>query len=699
MDLDERAVKIVEEAEALSATDLRGALAKMREALAIEPDYPNLEDEIFIREDAISKLDGVLEFIVVLLREGKAYQACEMLQGLPDSYIIQDKSGLVGGLVEKLTKVQGLVEQARELAKSDCVKALSLSEEAFELVPDYPDLSGDVATLKQDVERYNSFIDAIEKALKEKDSEAATNFLANFREIYPDDENVSRLKVSIVNLGKNLNKKKDKKINLLKITAAVGSVLAIVAAFFAYEMFLVKTAGGQWDEVDRLLAAKNFTEAQSICLNINQDLGKVRLFFLASKQELQGKVNEVLQSELMVKGAEGKVLFAGEYIPKEQLAISQVVKKNIEEATALKSAGNYVEAIRKFENVLAAAGGLDAKSSAEVINDIKLSIRSCRLNIIEDLVAKAGDLVAKSSNDAALARVNEALTMVTQYSIDVNEPLVVKAFEIKQEIIQTKLAELLSIGEKLFSAGSYANAVKAYNNAYAFAKSNEIASDSLTRQIYGMINKSKIEIVISGGDKYMDSAKWQEAERAYESSIALAQKAGLPDLASLQRVKTNLRKAKKMQVVARLDQQNILAMEHFEANRRKKARNIFKQAIEDGEGSQWQKDSEMVAILDKLKNGLADLEEKIYVDAKKKFLVDRYVGILKKDFGLGDDATLLDPKVILLDATPKLLKFRLSAMSYAQKGAQGKYSRYGAVYAFDRKRESWSLVEKSAIAD
>jgi hypothetical protein len=98
MDLDEKAVRIFKEAEVLSDTDLRGALTKMREALAIEPDYPNLEDEIFIREDAIAKLDGVLEFIVVLLQEGKKYQACEMLGSLPENYIIQDKSGLVGGL-------------------------------------------------------------------------------------------------------------------------------------------------------------------------------------------------------------------------------------------------------------------------------------------------------------------------------------------------------------------------------------------------------------------------------------------------------------------------------------------------------------------------------------------------------------------------------------------------------------------------
>jgi hypothetical protein len=91
---------------------------------------------------------------------------------------------------------------------------------------------------------------------------------------------------------------------------------------------------------------------------------------------------------------------------------------------------------------------------------------------------------------------------------------------------------------------------------------------------------------------------------------------------------------------------------------------------------------------------LAELEEKIFVDTKKKFLRERYAAILKKDFGLGGEATLLDPQVILLAATPELLKFRVSAMSYTKSGAQGKYSRYEAIYAFDRQRETWGLVDK-----
>ncbi len=696
MDLDERAVKIFKEAEVLSETDLRGALAKMREALAIEPDYPNLEDEIFIREDAIAKLDGVLEFIVVLLTEGKKYQACEMLESLPDNYIIRDKSGLVGGLVDTIAKVEGLVEEARSLAKSNCLKALKIFEEAFKLVPDYPGLAENVAALREDVTQYNSYINSIEIALKSKNAKKAGSLLDSFREAFPEDEHVSKFKVAITNLNKDLKKKKAKKINLLIIIAAVGAVLAAGAAYFAFEMFMIEKAASQWQEVNRLLAAQKFTETQHACLDIKKNLGRVRLFFMTSKQELQDKVEDVLQSEVVVKGVEGKILFDGDYIPKEYLAHSKEIKNNIEEARALVAAGNNVEAIREFEEALSTLTGMDLDSSAQVVNDIKLSITNCRLNIIRDLAAKARALMATGSHYAANALITEAIAIVMDNSINVAEPVVVKVLEVKKDIALARLKELMATGDNLFVAGKYESAINAYNKAHTFANANNLGSNALNQKIYGMINKSNVKILIGNGERFMASAKWSEAVRAFESGIALAMESDLRNLPLLKRTRVNLQKAKIMQLVAKLDRQNSLARQHFKADKAKKAMDVYKKAIKTGEGSEWRGYREVVDVIDKLKNGLAEVEEKIFVDSKKDFLRDRYSSILKKDFGLGADAGLLDPEIVLLGATPELLKFSVSAMSYAKKGTQGKYTRYEAIYGFDRARATWQMLNKTS---
>lgn len=701
MDLDEKAVAIVTEAEALSETDLRAALGKMREALAIEPDYPNLEDEIFIREDAVAKLDGVLEFIVVLLREDKAYQACEMLQELPDNYIIQDKSGLVGGLVEKITNVQNMVEQARDIINTDRLQALSILENAFKIVPDFPSLADDVTNIKQDLSRYDAFITSIEKALGAKDVGTATDFLVNFKELYPDDEKIRRFKVDIINLSKTLKKNKDKKIDVLKITAVVLALFAIVGGYFAYEMFVIEKAARKWGEVERLLVANKFSETQAACLDINGNLDKIHLFFLNRKNELQGKVDSVLKSEVVVRGVEGKVLFDGDYIPKDQLGNSQELKKMIEEAQALAATGKYREAINKFEEVLTVADSKNLATAntekiAEVIADVKLSIERYRISLIGNMAAKSGALISTGANYAALSEIDKAIAMIEKYSIERSQPVVGKIFAIRETINLEKYKKLIGLADKLFIDHRYDEAVNAYAVARDFARQQGVDRDVLGQKISEMTNKSMILAAFENGDGFMAASRWQEATLAYGKGLTLAQESELHNLPSIKLAQGNLQKAKKMMEVANLGSQNSLANQYLQSNVLIKAKNVFVAALKVAEKSVWREESEIVAIVAELRAGLADVEEKIFIGDKKKFLRDRYANIIKKDFKLGGATNLLEPEVVLLTATDQLLKFKISAISYVRKGGSGKYSRYEVIYEFDRKKKAWVLVDKAS---
>jgi hypothetical protein len=695
MDLDERAVKIVEEAETLSVTDLRGALAKMREALIIEPDYPNLEDEIFIREDAIAKLDGVLEYIVVLLREGNDYQACEMLQGLPDNYIIQDKSGLVSGLVEKIKRAESLVFEARELAKKDPVKALAIFEKAYGQVADYPGLVEEMAVFRHGSSRYESTVEAIGHALRNKDVKKAVDLLGDFREEYPGDENIGRLKAAIVNLSKELIKKKDRKINFIAITAVVVLLLAVVCAYFSFEMFTFKNADRKWRELERLLTAGEFAESLTLGRELKQDLGRVHLFYLGGKQELLVKVEDVLHSDAVIKGAEGKVLFEGEYIPEVRLAGIKALQKNLDEGRALAATAQCGEAIKKFEAALAVAMAKEANATAEVIDEIKLSISDCRLNIVRKLVSEAVALKAAGSFDAALSGVNEALVKADGYAVGDGGGIVAEALSLKIKINRAKLKELIAVGDEFSGAGAFDKAVSAYRQAAAFAEANELTGDPLNRQLPELINKSKVELVMGSGDRGFAAGNWQEATLAYEKGMALARELNQQGLPSFKRARMNLAQSKKMEVATEIQRLDKLAEKTFKAGKNKEARRIYEQAMELAGKSKWRESREVAAVFAEVKRGFAEVEEKIFVEDKKGVLLERYSAVLKRDFELEKDATLLDPEVVLMDSSPEFLEFSLSAMAYAQKGTPGRqYTRYQAIYLFDRKTRSWRLVDK-----
>jgi hypothetical protein len=259
-----------------------------------------------------------------------------------------------------------------------------------------------------------------------------------------------------------------------------------------------------------------------------------------------------------------------------------------------------------------------------------------------------------------------------------------------------RFRELVAGADKLFVTNNYDSAMKAYIQAHSFAKDYGLLSVTVNQRINEMVNKSKFRALTGNGDRSLASGKWQEAVQAYESGIAIATKNNLQKLPSFRKVQTNLRKAKKMQVVGYLVEQDKLAGQYLIADKPSKAKGVLLQAIKSAEASVWHDEKEVSVVLGKLKSGLAEVEETIFVADKKQFLNDRYIAILKNDFGLGRDVTLLNPEIILLAENRKLLKFRVSAISYIKKGTQGKYTRYEAIHVFDRSNEVWGLVEKSS---
>ena len=151
-----------------------------------------------------------------------------------------------------------------------------------------------------------------------------------------------------------------------------------------------------------------------------------------------------------------------------------------------------------------------------------------------------------------------------------------------------------------------------------------------------------------------------------------------------------------MFVLSGLENQNKLARQHLEASRWEEAKSVLNKAIVRAEKSGYARDKEVAASLDKLRAGLTEADERDYIKLKKEYLQERYSSILRRAFGLGSGAAFLNPEIIMLSNTPKVLKFSITAMSYVKKGSQGKYSRYEVTYAYDRMRRTWGLLGKTS---
>ena len=696
MDPKEQAKQLVKEAEELTAKDLRAALAKYREAIVIDPDYPELEDEIFLREDAIEKLDGVLEFVVKLLREGKEYQACQMLKDLPDNYIIEEKSGLVKNLSENIAKVDSLIQAARGLASSERNKALGLLDQATKLLPDYPGLQDLIEAVNNVSKKMESFIALIVEALKAEDIAQARKVLGELKAVYPNDANITKCEVAIRNKEREIDQKRYVRVGFIKKLVGVLVVLAVIAAYGAYEIKMVGEAGKEWKQVSRLLAEKQFADTQSGCQEIVVKLDKVRLLFQGKKQELLSQIDGVLNSEIVIKGAQGQVVFEGDYIPEKYLANAKKISNISQKADGLAKDGNFKDAINIYEEALVEAAKVEKNLAAKISEGIGLSIRHCYESIINDLLSSANVLSQRDSFQVAMLKIEEAEREAKNGEFKGKEPVVVEISRLRKMIIKDKLRYLKLSSDKIYVSGNYSLAIQAYKQALDYAREVNLDDKKLILQIEEMVVKSKVNGLLAAADEYYNSKKWPEAVRLYTTGINLAREKKVDSLASVKIAIQNLPSAEKKGVVAILVKINSQGRNHLKSNAWVKARKVFSNGVSYAKKSSFSGDKEVVAVLETLKKGLAEADERIFINDRKDYLKTRYASILRRAFGLSRQTAMLNSEIVMLTGDKKTLKFSVAAMSYSKKGAQGKYSKYEITYALDRSKGTWNVLSKSS---
>jgi tetratricopeptide (TPR) repeat protein len=688
--------KLVAEGKAQLALDLRGGLGKLRQALALAPNYPDLEDEIFLREDAIEKLDSLLDYIVVLLKERKDYQACQLLKDLPGNYIITDKAEMVIDLTSRIAKAEHLIQEARSLTRSGGSSAVKLLEEALGLVPDYPGLQEEVASFKGAVSRYQVYLDNIENALRAGNITKANELLKTFRDGYPNDSNISRFEVAILNRKKTVLGKQKLMKNLRTIAVAAASIGVVGGGYFGYETWLLSKAGSGWAEVERQLAAKKFAEVQSSGRDVLANLDKVRLFGGARKGELLIKVNQVLQSETVKQGAVGRVMIDGAFVQTADVNKVNSIKTLLAEGSSLSTTADYVGAISKFEEGLKLVEGLEASLVSKYGDALKSSLRTAQEGAVQQKIEESRSLKSSGDFDGAVAKLNEASQLAAQYGLPPEMTSQVREGAY-QEIELGRYRDMVGTGDKKQAAGRFEEAISAYEQALAYAQTKKLAGVAQEGKVRGMIAQAKVGILAGKGDDFAKRSRWADAVNAYTSAIKLHEQSGLKnDLPLYRQTVDNLAKVNRLAVVDELRNGEREAQKYITAGEYAKARKSYERGLALIDQSSFTADPEVAGFRKNIVSRLAEVDEKLFLAGKKDYLLERHRTLMKQAFGLGGDVALLDPSVVLLGAEGDTIKYSLSARSFEGKGGAGVYTLYELIYAFNRKSGSWVQLEKKS---
>lgn len=687
--------QLVAEGKTMLATDLRGGLVKLRQALALAPDYPDLEDEIFIREDAIEKLDSLLDYIVVLLKEHKDYQACQLLKELPSNYIITDKAEIIDDLTARHARAEDLIAEGRALSKSAGNPALKLLEEALALVPDYPGLSEEVAGFRGVANRYQVYLESIETATRAEKFDKAGELLKSFREAYPGDPNISRFEVAILNRKKALRSKQQLKKSMRRLGIGAALLGVLGGGYFGYETWLLGDAAKKWERVERLHVEKRFAEVQTSGGALVGKLNKIYLFGGAEKGELLNKVNQLLQSETVKQGAAGRVMTDGAYVPVGDVEKVNRVKALLVEGTGLSSKADYEGALAKFAEGLQIVEGMEAATGAKYGEEIKTALRVAREGKVRQVIEESRSLKSAGDFDAAVARLNAASELAAQYGLpqEVTAPAREGAY---QEIELGRFRNLVATGDKNQAGGRFEEAVTAYEQALAFARDKKLGNDQ-TAKVREAIALSKVGNLVAKGDAFVKRSRWAEAFDSYAGAVKLHEESGLKkELPLYRQAADNLAKVRRVGALEELRNNEREAQKYVATGDWAKARKAFERAIYLVEQGTYAADPEFAVFRKNATARLVEVDEKLFLAGKKDYLLERHRNLLKQAFGLTGDFSLLDPAVVLLSSEGDTLKFSLSARSFVGKGGGGVYTLYEAIYGFNRKNGSWAILDKKS---
>ncbi len=611
--------------------------------LELGDEEPINEADEDIPEDNISSIRSLLE-------QKEIYTAKKIIAGIPDPNSVPDLEEFQQTIADAISEAEELYKKADKLEQAGELEKAGLTLDLVaNIAVDYPGLEFARNRIRE------SMI-ASDGRKEEAEPSKETG----------DD-------------SKAIKKKKGPKLAIKLPIKAIAIVLVIIgvlggaAYVFINDSDNIKVAKANFKKAEQLLEIKEYKQAQKSLNDASSALSS--LFFLqkGEKDNLQKKIQGIVNSQSFIEGLKGRVLYNGSYVSVEEAKVIDHFNELLKKAESLQNSGKVEKAIATYESAILSAQKIDF---AEQEKNIRQTINNLQLDMT---LAAARKSEEEQEWKQAAETYEKALEMSKSLSTADDKD------EIANRLAAASLRHELVQGQKAFTASEWQKTIEMLQRAQNILATNpEIASESEKEEINKLLVNTKLYHILSGAKNAFEKKEWEMAINEYKNAIDLLEhnKEILGD-----GVSDSIRKIERTILMTQISREQNINAEALEKNDPQTSLESYRAIAMLIDASTFKDDEILKEIFNNAQAQTVSLEHEIKINRRIDWLEENYEEIFRKMYPSASSSELLKPKATFIKEEDEKLIFNIGCVEKRQ----GRKFRLELNYQYDVKSDSWSI--------
>ena len=425
----------------------------------------------------------------------------------------------------------------------------------------------------------------------------------------------------------------------------------------------------------QLLDARQFDSAQATLEAARAGLKPLSILRFR-KAGLDREIARLLDSPELREGLQGKVLYAGEYIPVDTATALQEVQALTDRARALAAENNAGEALALYQQALQLAGGHRLEQRKAAIEESMRTLELHRTLSAAQQAEQGKNWVGAAESYRKALRLSGELTDRSTAS-DITHRLTAAVF--RQELDRSK---------KTFDQAQWQDTIASLERARELIAANPAAVSATEREeVRQLLVNARLYRMLAAARAAYLQRDWELAIREYQQALALLAEETASGGESLAGSVTKVEKTLLLVRLARVQDQVERAESRGDLNSAVTHRREILTMIRR---SGYAQDKAVKAVADKVSAQIGVNLEQQEVNRQTDWLETNFETLFRTNYPTFAGSELVQPRAVLLK---KIGRDRVYTLSCVER-SQGSSSKLELLYRFNAETGQWSIYKE-----